>query len=211
MHSKRLLETSMTMNLIVLLLVHAVSFAADISSAEDLRLENIRYEIMDTDQPGVKKYIMEADFKGTREQVCGVICDYYHLNTYMPREVGTRVVKQQANQITLDVTLDIPWPFQDLKSILLIDYEKDKGKARWKLIGGNIKQNDGTIEVEQHGEYSHVRQTTYIDIGRNYPDWFIVIYTRSLTYKVMRAIKAQIETRSAGINKGPEAVPPVEP
>ena len=211
MHLKPFQKTSMVVSLILLLILCKVPFASEFSYAEVLRLENMSYHIMDTDQPGIKKYTMEADFKGTKDQVCGVICDYYHLNTYMPKEFDSKVLKQDSNRITLDVTLDIPWPFEDLKSILLIDYDKDKGKAHWKLIGGNINKNDGTIEVEQRGETSHVKQTTYLDIGRYYPDWFIVIYARSLTYKVMRAIRAQIEAQAAGINKSQEAVPPVEP
>ena len=134
MHLKPFQKTSMVVSLILLLILCKVPFASEFSYAEVLRLENMSYHIMDTDQPGIKKYTMEADFKGTKDQVCGVICDYYHLNTYMPKEFDSKVLKQDSNRITLDVTLDIPWPFEDLKSILLIDYDKDKGKAHWKLM-----------------------------------------------------------------------------
>jgi|GEM_PF-6111671 len=211
MHLKPPQKTIMLVSLMLLLILCKVPFSSEFSYAEVLRLENMSYHIMDTDQPGIKKYTMEADFKGTRDQVCGVICDYYHLNTYMPKEFDSKVLKQDSNRITLNVTLDIPWPFEDLKSILLINYDKDKGKARWKLIGGNIKKNDGTIEVEQRGETSHVVQTTYLDIGRYYPDWFIVIYARSLTYKVMRAMRAQIETETSGMDRRQEPVPAAGP
>ncbi len=165
--------------------------------SDDIRLQNMKYELVDTDTAGVKKYVMEADFKGTKDRVCGVICDYYNLHTYMPKEFDSKVLKEELNQITLDMTLDLPWPFQDLKSVLLIDFDKERGHARWKLISGNLRRNDGTIEVEQRGSYSHVKQTTYLDIGRYYPDWFITIYTRSFTYRIMRAIRARLEAKEA--------------
>jgi hypothetical protein len=150
---------------------------------------------------------MEADLKATPDQVCGIVCDYYNLNTYMPKEFNSKVIKQESNQITLDVTLDLPWPFEDLKSILLIDYNKKEGNAKWKLIEGNLKMNQGTIHVEKRGKYSHMKQVTYLDIGRYYPDWFIKIYSRSLTYKIMRAIRDQIEAQAGAYTKTQIPVP----
>jgi hypothetical protein len=187
--------------LIILHLTPALSSAADKASQQKVELENTRYEIVDTDVPGVKKYIMEADLKATPEQVCGVVCDYYNMHTYMPREFDSKVVKQDSNQITLDVTLRLPWPFEDLKSLLLIEYNKQEGNAKWHLIDGNIKQNDGTIVIEKRGNYSHLKQVNYLDIGRYYPDWFIKIYSRSLTYKVMRAIRNRLEEQTGTYSK----------
>lgn len=163
----------------------------------DIELENVTYTLSDTDIPGVKKYVMEADFKAPKERVCGVICDYYNHNTFMPSDVHSRVMGGDAQQIKLEFILDLPWPFADLQSILLIDFDKEKARARWESIGGNIKRNDGTIEIDQRGEYSHVTQTTYLDIGRYYPDWFIRVYTRTMTYRIMRAIRDRIEERES--------------
>lgn len=185
-----------------------VSFAAgDASPGKEFLLEHATYEISDTDVPGVKKYVMEADLKATPDQVCGVVCDYYNMNTFMPKEFRSKVVKHESNWITLDVTLHLPWPFQDLKSVLLIEFNKEKGNARWKLIEGNIKRNDGTITVEQRGDYSHMKQVTYLDIGRYYPDWFIKIYSRSLTYKIMRAIRERVEAVTGDLANPKEANP----
>ncbi len=180
---------------------------AESATGKELKLENASYTITDTETPGVKKYVMEADLKATPDQVCGIVCDYYNLNTYMPKEFNSKVLKQESNQITLDVTLDLPWPFEDLKSILLIDYNKKEGNAKWKLIEGNLKMNQGTIHVEKRGEYSHMKQITYLDIGRYYPDWFIKIYSRSLTYKIMRAIRDQIESQTGAYTKTQIPVP----
>ncbi len=160
---------------------------------KEIELENVTYQLSDTETPGVKKYVMEADFKASKERVCGVICDYYNHHTFMPSDVRSRVMSGDAHRITLEVILDLPWPFQDLESILLIDFDKEKARAQWESIGGNIKRNDGTIEIDQRGEYSHVTQTTYLDIGRYYPDWFIRVYTRTMTYRIMRAIRDRIE------------------
>jgi hypothetical protein len=168
-------------------------YAQQAAPGQDIELENVTYTLSDTETPGVKKYVMEADFKASKERVCGVICDYYNHHTFMPSDVRSRVMSGDARQIKLEVVLDLPWPFQDLESILLIDFDKEKARAQWKSIGGNIKRNDGTIEIDQRGEYSHVTQTTYLDIGRYYPDWFIGVYTRTMTYRIMRAIRDRIE------------------
>ena len=193
--------------MVLLLILTPLSALAEKSLASNMKLEDASYKIFDTDEPGVKKYVMEANLKATPDQVCGLVCDYYKMNTYMPKEFDSKVVKQESNQITLDLTLDLPWPFEDLKSVLLIDVNKEKGNARWKLIEGNVRRNDGIIQVEKRGVYSHLIQTTYIDIGRNYPDWFIKIYSRTLTYKVMRAIRNQLETPSVVFTKKKEPAP----
>jgi hypothetical protein len=171
--------------------------AAEPPPAREIMLENVSYSLSDTEEKGVKKYVMEADFKASKEKVCGVICDYYNHHTYMPSEVTSKVVEGRENQVVLEVIFDLPWPFADLESRLLIDFSREKARARWKLVEGNINRNDGTIEIEQRGDLSHVVQTTYLDIGRYYPDWFIRIYTRTLTYKIMRAIRDRIETEEA--------------
>lgn len=193
--------------IIIFPIIFAYPALAESATGKELKLENASYTITDTETPGVKKYVMEADLKATPAQVCGIVCDYYNLNTYMPKEFNTKVLKQESNQITLDVTLDLPWPFEDLKSILLIDYNKKEGNAKWKLIEGNLKMNQGTIHVEKRGEYSHMKQITYLDIGRYYPDWFIKIYSRSLTYKIMRAIRDQIEAQAGAYTKTQIPVP----
>jgi len=74
-----------------------------------------------------------------------------------------------------------------------VRFDKKNAKARWNLVGGNIKRNDGTIEIVDRGDHSHVTQITYLNIGRYYPDWFIKMYTRTLTYKIMRAIRGRLE------------------
>jgi len=193
--------------IIIFPIIFAYPALAESATGKELKLENASYTITDTETPGVKKYVMEADLKATPDQVCGIVCDYYNLNTYMPKEFNTKVLKQESNQITLDVTLDLPWPFEDLKSILLIDYNKKEGNAKWKLIEGNLNMNQGTIHVEKRGEYSHMKQITYLDIGRYYPDWFIKIYSRSLTYKIMRAIRDQIEAKAGAYTKTQIPVP----
>ncbi len=171
-------------------------FAEPSAPDKNIQLENVTYSLSDTETPGVKKYVMEADFKASKERVCGVICDYYNHHTFMPSDVHSRVMSGDAHRIKLEVILDLPWPFEDLESILLIDFDKEKARAQWESIGGNIKRNDGTIEIDQRGEYSHVTQTTYLDIGRYYPDWFIRVYTRTMTYRIMRAIRDRIEAEA---------------
>jgi hypothetical protein len=52
-----------------------------------------------------------------------------------------------------------------------------------------------------------MKQVTYLDIGRYYPDWFIKIYSRSLTYKIMRAIRDQIEAQAGAYTKTQIPVP----
>jgi len=173
------------------------------AAGDEPALENITYSITDTNEPGVKLYVMEADLKASPSEVCSVVCDYYHLDTYMPDEVSSRVLQAHGNQIILEVVLDLPWPFRDLTSILRIDYDKAAGTARWELVGGNIRKNTGSIRVERRGELSHLRQVTYLDIGRYYPDWFIKIYSRSLTYRIMRAIRERVESPT-GVYTKPE-------
>lgn len=172
------------------------------SAADPIMLENVTYSLSDTETRGVKKYVMEADFKAPKERVCGVICDYYNHHSFMPKEVTSRVVGGKENELLLEFVLDLPWPFEDLESTLLVNFNKEKARAAWKLVKGNIKRNDGTIEIDQKGAMSHVKQTTYLDIGPYYPDWFIKIYTRTLTYKIMRSIRDRIEEDEAPLPAG---------
>ena len=183
-------------------LLLALAAAATARAGGARRLENVRYSITDGDEPGVKVYVMEADLRASPAEVCNVVCDYYNMDTYMPKEVSSRVLRTHGNRIVLEVVLDLPWPFRDLKSILEVTYDKERGTARWEQVEGNIRKNTGTIRVERRGDLSHLRQVTYLDIGRYYPDWFIKIYTRSLTYRIMRAIRERVESPPAG-SRGP--------
>ena len=160
---------------------------------DPIMLENVTYSLADTETRGVKKYVMEADFKAPKERVCGVICDYYNHHTFMPKEVTSKVIGGKENELLLEFVLDLPWPFEDLESTLLVDFNKEEATASWKLVKGNIRRNDGTIEIHEKGDMSHVKQTTYLDIGPYYPDWFVKVYTRTLTYRIMRSIRDRIE------------------
>jgi hypothetical protein len=177
------------------------SSAAAISPEKDMSLKNVTYFLTDTEEPGIKKYVMEADLNASKKQVCSVVCNYYKMNTYMPKEIYSEVLKDENDQITLKVIMDLPWPFTDLESILLIDLDMEKGNAQWKLIGGNIKKHSGHLQLAEIGGRSHIKQTTYIDIGRYYPDWFIKIYTRTLTHKIMTAIRNQVAAEAAVFTK----------
>jgi hypothetical protein len=193
MNNRRPTSLEVGVAVFFLLFFQIFSSPATAAEKEGVLLENVTYSLTDTAEPGVKKYVMEADFKASKEKVCGVICDYYHLNTFMPKDIQSKVLEGVSNRITLEVVMDLPWPFKDIKSILLVQFDKEKANAHWDLIGGNTKRNDGSIVIEDRGDHSHVKQITYLDIGRYYPDWFIKIYTRTLTYKIMRAIRQRIE------------------
>ncbi len=166
---------------------------AEKTLGKDMMLTNVVYSLKDTGEKGVKKYTMEADFQASKEKVCGVICDYYNLNTFMPKDIRSKVLHGSSNRLILEVVMDLPWPFEDLKSTLLVRFDKQKAIARWKKVGGNILRNDGTIEITDRGDHSHVKQTSYLNIGRYYPGWFIRMYTRTQTYKIMRAIRGRLE------------------
>ncbi len=184
-----------------LCLLFSASETAAIPPTKDMSLKNVNFSLTDTEVTGVKKYVMEADFKASKDQVCSVVCNYYKLNTYMPKEVYSEVLKDENDQITLKVIMNIPWPFRDLESILLIDMDMERGTAQWKLIGGNIKENRGYFKLTEVGDHSRIKQTTYIDIGGYYPDWFVKIYTRSLTYKIISAIRNQVAAEAAVFTK----------
>jgi len=156
-------------------------------------LKNVVYSLEDTGEKGIKKYTMEADFQATKEKVCGVICDYYNLNTFMPKDIRSKVLHGSSNRLILEVVMDLPWPLEDLRSTLLVQFDKKKAIARWNKVGGNILRNDGTIEITDRGDHSHVKQVAYLNIGRYYPGWFIKMYTRTQTYRIMRAIRGRLE------------------
>lgn len=83
--------------------------------AEDpIKLENVTYSLSDTETRGVKKYVMEADFKAPKERVCGVICDYYNHHSFMPKEVTFKVIGGKESELLLEFVLNLPWPFEDL-------------------------------------------------------------------------------------------------
>lgn len=175
------------------------SAVAEKALNKDVMLTNVIYSLEDTGEKGVKKYTMEADFQATKDKVCGVICDYYNLNTFMPKDIRSKVLQGSSNRLTMEVIMDLPWPFEDVKSTLLVQFDKKKARAHWKLVGGNIKRNDGTIEIADRGDHSHVKQVTYLNIGRYYPGWFIKMYTRTQTYRIMRAIRERLEAEERAL------------
>ncbi len=189
---RRALNTISLLFAAVLVLWGTHYASADPKPQKSPLLENVRFSLSNTREPGVKKYVLEADIHGTRNQVCSVVCNYYRYNTFMPKEVRSKVIRQVGKQFVLQVVVNLPWPFRDLESILLVEVNKDKGTAHWKRIGGNVKKNEGRFEIEERGDISHLKQVTYLDIGRYYPDWFIRIYTRTLTYRIMRAIRDEM-------------------
>ena len=78
-----------------------------------------------------------------------VIRDCQHFSKFMPRTRSSKLIERTGNVATCEVVVDMPFPFDDLSSVVKsTETEKAGSYARtWTLVRGTYKRNQGTWEV----------------------------------------------------------------
>lgn len=101
------------------------------------------------------------------EKVWGIISDCSKYKGRMPRVAAAKLVKQEDNKFTCEVTVEVPFPFSNLTAVTEATHEVSaSGMARrWKLIRGDYKRNEGSWEIKpiDGGKKSEVTYTLHVE------------------------------------------------
>ncbi|MRG94177.1 SRPBCC family protein [Polyangium spumosum] len=142
--------------------------AAGGSAPPDVRV----VEVKGTDTP---KVVAKGVIDQPPEKVWQVVSECAKYKKRMPRIEASRLVKQEGNKHTCEVTIAMPFPLSNLTAVTEAVHEvSDKGMSRrWKLVRGDYKFNQGSWEVKPHdgGKKSLVVYTVHAEPNTSLPGW----------------------------------------
>lgn len=101
------------------------------------------------------------------EKVWAIISDCSKYKGRMPRVAAAKLVKQEGNKYTCEVTVEVPFPFSNLTAVTEATHEQSSAgmSRRWKLLRGDYKRNDGSWEIKpiDGGKKSEVTYTLHVE------------------------------------------------
>ncbi|HVK65010.1 MAG TPA: SRPBCC family protein [Polyangium sp.] len=142
--------------------------AAGGSAPPDIRV----VEVKGSDTP---KVVAKAVIDQPPEKVWQVVSECASYKKRMPRIEASKLVKQDGNKHTCEVTIAMPFPLSNLTAVTEAVHEvNDKGMSRrWKLLRGDYKFNEGSWEVKPHdgGKKSLLVYTVHAEPNTALPGW----------------------------------------
>lgn len=138
------------------------------SAPPDIRM----IEVKGSDTP---KVVAKGVIDQPPEKVWQVVSECASYKKRMPRIEASRLVKQEGNKHTCEVTIAMPFPLSNLTAVTEAVHEvSDQGMSRrWKLVRGDYKFNQGSWEVKPHdgGKKSLVVYTVHAEPNTALPGW----------------------------------------
>jgi ribosome-associated toxin RatA of RatAB toxin-antitoxin module len=142
------------------------------ASADDAALDIRVVDVKGSETPKVvaKSVIAEPPAK-----VWKVVSECANYKDRMPRIAASKLVKQEGNVHTCEVTISMPFPFSNLTARTeAVHEESAEGMSRrWKLVRGDYKFNQGSWEVKpiDGGKKSLVTYTVHAEPNTSLPAW----------------------------------------
>ncbi len=151
----------------------ATTFLGPEAVAGDPAAVDVRIvEVKGNDTP---KVVAKAVINQPPEKVWRVVSECASYKQRMPRIAASRLVKQEGNKHTCEVTIAMPFPLSNLTAVTEATHEQnEKGMARrWKLVRGDYKFNEGSWEVKpvDGGKKSLVVYTVHAEPNTSLPGW----------------------------------------
>ena len=142
--------------------------SAGASAPPDVRI----VEVKGNDTP---KVVAKGVIDQPPEKVWQVVSECANYKKRMPRIEASRLVKQEGNKHTCEVTIAMPFPLSNLTALTEAVHEvNEKGMSRrWKLVRGDYKFNEGSWEVKplEGGKKSLVVYTVHAEPNTSLPNW----------------------------------------
>lgn len=114
------------------------------------------------------KIVMTATLDVPPKKVWEIVGDCSRYKGRLPRIKAAKLLKQEGNKFTCEVTIEMPFPLSDLTAVTEATHEvSDKGMKRsWKLLRGDYKSNQGSWEIkpaDPDGKTSFVTYTVHAE------------------------------------------------
>lgn len=96
------------------------------------------------------KIVMSATLDVPPKKVWAIVNDCSRYKGRLPRVAAAKLLKQEGNVFTCEVTIEMPFPLSNLTAVTEATHtESDAGMSRrWKLVRGDYKVNEGSWEVK---------------------------------------------------------------
>ena len=75
-----------------------------------------------------------------------VLTDCQHFKAFMPHTIKSDRTNKAPNKALCDVVVDLPFPFDDLRSLVLAEWgtqENGSWQRKWSLVSGSFYRNEG--------------------------------------------------------------------
>ncbi len=139
----------------------AIGLPAAASARPSLDAERLaeldRWEVLTFSDPvsgGLERGKAIGVFDGTPEEIFRVATDYAHWPDYLPRVRTAKVSSQDASEVTVEITAELPWPVGRSQITARYTHEKLAGevyRVSFSMLRGQMKQYLGTLYIEPWG------------------------------------------------------------
>lgn len=157
----------------VLVFAAATTLSGAEASADDAAPVEVKtVEVKGSDTP---KVVAKAVLAVSPEKLWKVISDCSQYKDRMPRVAASKLLKQEGNKFTCQVTISMPFPFSNLTAVTESVHEESAAgmSRRWKLVRGDYKVNEGSWEIKpvDGGKKSQVVYTVHAEPNTAVPQW----------------------------------------
>ena len=174
---KPYLRVPLAMSLCALTLFFAAPARGDDPSGHEIRVRTV--PVPGRDQP---RLIADAIVEAPPARLWAILRDCNRYRTNLPSISHSRELSRSGDlaagtaQIRCEITVDLPWPLDDLTSISVARHRSLPGggfERSWRLESGNYEYNEGSwrIEAREGGQKSYLRYTLLVQAATALPDW----------------------------------------
>ena len=145
------------------------------------------------------KLVAEAIFMTPAAQVWKLIYDCARYSQVMPSIKESKNLGIQKNgKVRCQLTVDLPWPLDDLTSVtdtrLVEDHKKGRYQRIWSLVSGDYTVNEGswTLESRCGGSCTYLRYEVRVEPKTSVPGFLKRAARKSKIPGMFKKLKTQL-------------------
>ena len=154
------------------------------------------YPVAKSDLP---RLVAEGLFDVPVQRVWALIYDCATYSKVMPSiKESKNLGKVNGNKVRCQLTVDLPWPMDDLTSVtdtrLIEEPKKGRYQRIWNLVSGDYTINEGswTLESRHNGKYTYLRYEVRVEPKTSVPGFLKRAAQKSKIPGMFKKLRSQL-------------------
>ena len=139
-------------------------------------------------ESAVKEVVSEAHYAYPPEKVWELLNHFIAFPKFIPRLKDCDMLGRIDDKEQVYFLFDLPFPMPDLWNIISLARFEPIHRFEWKMLKGNMKENEGSFQVdgERGGSVVHLR--VHANPGHLLPKWLVSWGAKNFIPKVLKSI-----------------------
>ena len=158
--------------------------AASIASANAIGIR--------TRAPGASSFVRtEVIVDKPSQCVWAIAKDPEKFPDFIPRLSKSTRLEKVGNEERFFVVINPPFPFKEIAHVLAVEFDDPGRIVRWRMVEGNILQNEGSVSLTEKGAQTKVDMQVRLEMGGAWPLFLVTWGVKYYLPKIVAGFKGR--------------------